>query len=56
VKTYYVVFHKNGRVDIQETINFDESYVHIKTRRRNDDVLEYYAHKDRADFYKEVFA
>lgn len=56
MKTYYVVFHPNGRVDVEENKNFDqEVYEYVKTRTTEDSVLEYYAHKSRVDFYKTIF-
>lgn len=55
MKTYYVVFNKNGRVDLEENRTFDASYVHLKTRHREEEVLEYYVHESRAEFYREAF-
>lgn len=56
MSTYYVVFHANNRVDVEEKKNFEEdSYVWFRSRDVEAGRLEYYCHKSKLDFYRSVY-
>ena len=56
MRTYYVVFNEDDTVETSfEPVLDHDQYEHIKTRVSDAGNLEYYAHKSKADFYKNVY-
>ena len=52
---FYVIFRPDQTVDVSQNNDFDDTYVHVKTRDKGGDTLEYYVHESQVDFYKTAF-